>query len=219
MDVRVELPAALQITEQLVETGKVERGFIGVTVQTLDANLASAFGIKNQRGAVISSVLEGSPAEKAGLQPGDVVVEIDGRAVRHAGDVRNHIGLRRVGEKVKFEVVRNGKRRSFTVEVAQPRETSAGRPDAVNPRLEGVTLSDIDPDHPLYGRTQGVVVVDIETGTRAWQGGLREGDVITSVNRQDVRNMKEFLAAVDGKEGALLLRVIRGNAAAFLIIK
>jgi serine protease Do/serine protease DegQ len=214
----IPINLALQVTEQIVETGKVERGFIGVTVQTLDPNLANAFGIKNQHGAVISSVLADSPAEKAGLQPGDVVLRIDGEPVRNAGDVRNQIGLRRVGEKVKFEVVRNGDRRTFTVEVGAPRETAAA-PDAVNPRLEGVTVADIGPNHPLYGRVQGVVVAAIETGSRAWQSGLREGDVITSVNREEVRNLQEFLAAVDGKEGPLLLRVIRGNAAAFLIIK
>jgi len=214
----IPINMALQIMEQLVEKGAVDRGFVGVSAQDLNPDLAAAFGIKDKQGAVVTGVMEDSPAAAAGLQTGDVIIEINDKPVRNAGDVRNHIGLLPVGEKVDFVVVRDGRERNLTVEVkgGAPAQPAAG---PVNPRLEGVTVGNLDASHPLYGKVEGVGVVDVQPGTRAWQSGLRAGDVIASVNHQRVSSLQEFLAAVDRRSEPLLLRVIRGNAAAFLVIK
>ena len=214
----IPINLALQIMEQLVEKGAVDRGFVGISAQDLSPDLASAFGIEDKQGAVVTGVMEDSPAAAAGLQTGDVITEINGKAVRNAGDVRNHIGLLPVGEKVKFVVMRDGRERKLTVEVkGGPAAPAATGP--VNSRLQGVTVGDIDASHPLHGRVEGVAVVEVEPGSPAWQSGLRAGDVIASVNHQRVASMKEFLAAVDRRQEPLLLRIIRGNAAAFLVIK
>jgi serine protease Do/serine protease DegQ len=216
----IPINMALQIMEQLVEKGAVERGSVGITVQDLTPDLASAFGLDKQPGAVITSVVPGSPAAKAGLQAGDVIVEINRKAVRGGDDVRNHIGLLPVGENVDFVVLREGKRRRLQAMVAASQVADgAGGPRAVNPRLNGVTVGNIDPAHPLAGRVKGVQVLGVEPGSPAWRAGLREGDVVSSVNHIKVEKLEEFLAAVDRKPGPLLLRVIRGNAAAFLVIK
>jgi serine protease Do/serine protease DegQ len=214
----IPINLALQVMEQLVEKGSVERGFVGISAQDLNPDLAAAFGITNKQGAVITGVLEESPAAAAGLQTGDVITEINGKPVRNAGDVRNHIGLTPVGEKMNFVVIRDGRERRLAVEVkgGGPSPAPTG---AVNPRLEGVTVGDLDASHPLYGRIEGVAVVDVGPGSRAWRSGLRPGDVIASVNHKRVTTLAEFLAAVDRKNEALLLRVVRGNSAAFLIIK
>jgi Do/DeqQ family serine protease len=214
----IPINLALQVMEQLVDKGAVERGFIGVSVQNLDADLAAAFGLASQSGAVVTGIMPDSPAAAAGLKPGDVIVEINRKPVRHSGDVRNQIGLLPVGQPVEFVVLRDGKRRNLRATVGAGRET-AGSPGAVNPRLQGVTVAELDSGHPLYGRVEGVVVAGIDAGSRAWRSGLRQGDVISSVNHARVRNMQEFLAAVDRKADSLLLRVVRGNAAAFLVIK
>jgi serine protease Do/serine protease DegQ len=215
----IPINMALQIMEQLVQKGSVERGSVGISVQDLTPDLASAFGLEKLQGAVVNSVLKDSPAAKAGLQAGDVITGINQKPVRNAGDVRNHIGLLPVGESVSFTVLREGKQKELTAKVA-PRVAEAGAgPRAVNPRLDGVTVGNLDSDHPLAGKVQGVEVAAVKPGSLAWRSGLREGDVITSVNHTKVEKLDDFLAAVDRKEGPLLLRVIRGNAAAFLVIK
>ncbi|MBI1732331.1 MAG: DegQ family serine endoprotease [Gammaproteobacteria bacterium] len=215
----IPINMALQIMEQLVEKGAVERGSVGITVQDLTPDLSAAFGLEKQQGAVVNSVVPDSPAAKAGLQAGDVIVEINGKAVRNAGDVRNHIGLLQVGEKVSFSVLRDGKRRDLNAMVAARSSEDGGGPRAVNPKLNGVTVGNLSPDHPLAGQVQGVEVEHVEPGSPAWRGGLRQGDIITSVNHAKVTKLDEFLAAVDRRQEPLLLRVIRGNAAAFLVIK
>ncbi len=214
----IPINLALQITEQLIDKGEVERGFIGIDVQNITADLAEAFGINNQQGAIVNSVLPNSPASEAGLQPGDVIVAINNKKVKNAGDVRNYVGLLPVGEKIDFEIIRAGKRIKLATKVATGR-TMTGKPSAVNPRLSGVTVGNIEKDHPYYGKIAGVVVVDVERGSDAWRSGLRSGDLISSVNRVVVKDLQGFLKAIDKKKGALLFRIVRGNTAAFLVIK
>lgn len=214
----IPINLALQIMEQLIETGKVARGFIGIQVQELSPELAEAFGIEKQRGAVINSVIPDSPAAEAGLQPGDVIIAINKKPVSNAGDVRNHIGLLPVGDKVSFEILRDGKRRTLTAKVAAGKDWGAG-PSAMNPRLEGVTVGELEKDHPHFGKVEGIIIVNVEPGSLAWRSGLRRGDIITTVDHEPVKDLKTFLEIVNDKKGSLLLRVIRGNAAAFLVIK
>jgi serine protease Do/serine protease DegQ len=213
----IPINMALSIMEQLLETGEVQRGFLGVYAQDLSPDLAEAFGLPKQSGAVINKVLENSPAEKAGLKTGDIVIEIDGKQVRNSSDVKNQIGLRRVGEKIAFDILRNGDTHKIEVEIVS--KDAMGTPTAVNQKLEGMTVGDIGPDHPLYGKTEGVLIVSVQRGTPAWRSGLRAGDVITTINKVQINNMQDFLAAVDNKEGSLVLRILRGNAAAFIVLK
>jgi len=214
----IPINMALDIMEQLLETGEVQRGYLGVYAQDLSPELAEAFGLTRQSGAIVNRVLENSPAEKAGLMTGDIVTKIDGKPVRNSSDVRNQIGLRRIGEKVIFDILRDGKTINIAVEIVAGKE-DPGTPSAVNPRLEGMTVGDIKPDHPLYGKMEGVVIAGVQRGSPAWRSGLREGDVITSVNNAPVKNLQDFLTAVDKREGSLVLRIVRGNAAAFIVIK
>ena len=214
----IPINMALQIMEQLLDTGTVERGFIGVQVQDLNPDLAEAFGIKNQTGAVVNSVMPDSPAQEAGLQPGDIIVSINSKQVKGAADVRNHVGLLPVGEEVTFEILRAGARQTLKARITASREFKLAQGTS-NPRLQGVTLGDIEEDHPHFNRVQGVVIMAVERGSRAWSAGLRKGDIITSVNQQAAPDLQAFKELVDETDGALVLRVIRGDAAAFLVIK
>lgn len=209
---------ALSIMEQLIETGEVERGFLGVQAQDLSPELAEAFGLEKMRGAVINRVLEDSPAEKAGFKPGDVITKLNGRKIKNAGDLRNRIGLLSVGENVEFEVLRDQQTINISVKI-EANETTLSPGKFQNERLSGVAIGDIDESHPVHGQLQGVIIVDVQRGSPAWQAGLRKGDIITSVNRNPIADLKEFLTLVNGLKDALLLRIIRGNAAAFLVIK
>jgi len=214
----IPINLAMQITEQLLENGKVQRGFLGVSTQDLNPALIEAFGLKQKKGAVITSVIEDSPAGKAGLQPGDILIKINGRDVKNASDVRNRIGLLAVGEQVDFDILRGGQSKKITTTVTAAKE-DVSSPQAINKRLEGVTVSELGSDHRYFGKVEGVYVVDVQRGSPAWRSGLRKGDVITSVNRQTVKDVQMFIKQVGGKEESLLLRILRGNAAAFIVIK
>ena len=214
----IPINLALQIMEQLLDKGMVERGFIGVQVQDLNPDLAEAFGIKNQKGAIVNSVLPDSPAEEAGLLPGDIITNINSKPVKAASDVRNHVGLLPVGEQVMFEVLRDGERMMMKARVAASKELKLSE-RTLDKRLEGITLGDIEEGHPYHGKINGVIITEIQRGSRAWSAGLRKGDIITSVNHKPVADLQVFLQLVDNNENTLLFRVIRGDAAAFLVIK
>lgn len=213
----IPINLAMNVMEQLVESGEVKRGFLGVYAQDLDADLAEAFGLPKQTGAVISKILKGSPAEKAGLMTGDIVIKIDGKKVRNASDVRNHIGLLKVGEEVTFEILRNGKPETIKARIAASEENKT--PAVKNVRLQGLTVGDIKEDHPLHGTVEGVIILNVQRGSRPWRSGLRAGDIITSVNKNPVANLQQFLKLAESEQGTLLLRIVRGNTAAFVVIK
>ena len=211
---------AMQITEQLLEHGEVKRGLIGAQLQDLDADLAEAFGLDAREGAVLVNILPDSPAEAAGLEAGDVVVAINDEPVASAADLRNKVALMRIGQQARLDVLRNGRKRSFVAEIASREQFMAdagGEPH--NPRLAGVTLGAIAEDAPAFGRVNGVMVYGIDPASPAARAGLREADIITSVNRQQISDVETFMQVVDRTRGQLLLRVIRGNSAAFLVIK
>ena len=214
----IPINLAMQITEQLLENGKVQRGFLGISTQDLNPALIEAFGLKQKKGAVITSVVEDSPAGKAGLQPGDILIKINGRDVKNASDVRNRFGLLAVGEQVVFDILRGGQSKKITTTVTAEKE-EVSSPQATNKRLDGVIISEIGSDHRYFGKVEGIHVADVQRGSPAWRSGLRKGDVITSVNRQTVKDVQMFLKKVGGKEEPLLLRILRGNAAAFIVIK
>ncbi len=214
----IPINLALRIAEQILETGEVKRGFLGVSIQDISPSLAEAFGLDKKNGALINKVLKDSPADKAGLQPGDVVISIDGKKVRNANDVRNRIGLLPVGEKIQFKLLRDGKEFELVVLVEESTEEN-NKTAITNQLLQGVTVGDIGKGNPYFGKVEGVMILQITRNSKAWKSGLRAKDVITSVNKEPIKNLDEFLSAVDKKEKALLFRVIRGNAASFIVVK
>jgi Do/DeqQ family serine protease len=207
-----------QVTDQLVEHGEVRRGFLGAQLQDLDPDLAGAFGIATRNGAVLVNIIEGSPADKAGLLPGDVVTSANDKPVANAADLRNQVGLKRIGERVKLTVMREGKQKQVTITVAE-RNTADLAGELRNKHLAGATFGEIPEQSVASGRIRGVMVYEVENGSPVGRAGLREGDIITSVNRVPTRNLGEFLTVVNRLKGEMLLRVQRGNKAAFMVIK
>jgi serine protease Do len=214
----IPINLALQIMEQIVQTGEVKRGFLGVSMQDLSPALAEAFGLEGQRGAIINEVLKGSPADKAGLLAGDIVISTDGKQIKKAADLRNRIGLLPVGEKIRFKVLRDGRESEFVVTVDENTQESIV-PKAMNELLKGVTVGNIEKGNPYFGKVEGTAVLNVQRGSIAWRSGLRAADIITSVNKVPVKSLQEFLSAVDKKNNSLLFRIIRGNTAAFLVLK
>ncbi|MGB0213115.1 DegQ family serine endoprotease [Algiphilus sp.] len=208
---------ARTVMDQLVEHGDVQRGKIGIVGQTLTDELAKAFDREVDGGVVITKVMEDSPAEEAGLKAEDIIIEADGARIDDMLKLRNHIGLKRVGDRVKLKVLRDGKERRVTVEIGDDEASEAGG-DALHPKLEGARLGPIQEDHPLAGRAEGVQVLEVAQGSPAAGAGLRPGDIIMAANRQKVTSVPE-LSEIAGGGSQLLLHIRRGNGALFLLLQ
>ena len=205
------------IMDQLLAHGEIQRGRIGVQIQDLTPDLAEALGTSHQRGAVVAQVLPGTPAEGAGIQAGDVIVEMNGKQVVGSSDLRNKVGLLRVGDAVRLTVERDGEPLTIDLAVGESGKVALDAGSQI-PQLEGVVLGPLTPSSELHGEVEGVLVVEVEVETPAWNAGLREGDVITEVNRQEVKDSDEILAVLEGSAPPLLLNIRRGDGARFILI-
>jgi Do/DeqQ family serine protease len=210
---------AHQIMQQLVSHGQVKRGYLGAQFQDLNPELAEAFGLRADKGAVVVDVTDGSPAARGGLAPGDVVTSINGRSIANAAELRNQIGLIRGGQKVELGLLREGQPARATLVIADRDEGVSASGQFRNERFADTTIGEIPQDSPAFGRLQGVMAYKVDRGSRAWAAGLRAGDVIVSVNRTRTPSLPAFLAVVNQAQGALLLSVHRGNQSAYLVIK
>jgi serine protease Do/serine protease DegQ len=214
----IPINIAKGVMKQLIETGTVERGRIGIGGQDLTPELAKAFNLPTTHGAVVSQVVPGSPAAKAGVKQEDVITEINGKPLHSFTQLRNTVGLMRVGEKVDLTVLRDGKERTVTVIIGKDSEQAAAGGD-LHPRLAGATFGPADESNTRDPDQRGIVVQKIEPRSPAARAGLRPGDVITAVNRHPVATMADFQKYAGKKEAELLLHLRRGNGALFLLLQ
>jgi serine protease Do/serine protease DegQ len=204
---------ANRIMQTLVEHGEIRRGVLGVTVQDLTHELAQAFGLSQTQGAVVTGVQPGSPAAKAGLEAGDIVLAINDKKVRNSADVRNTVGLLGVNEKVDIQVLHKGDTETLSARIAEPVVLQEDG-KKIHPKLAGTLLRELDPGKG----TEGIQVEKIHTASAAFQGGLRPGDIIVMANRQPVRTLADLRAAArNGQE--LLLNIQRADGGFFLLLR
>src|SRR5579863_3590146 len=177
---------AHSVMEQLIKYGSVKRGLLGVSMYTVTPDIAQSLGLTNVQGALVSQVVDGSPAEKAGIHTGDVITSVNGQAVKSNGELRNAIGLMRVGDKVEIGLLRDGKPLHVTAIIADTTSaTQAGTPENIHRSFEGANLTDA----PDGG---GALVRSVEPGSAAAQVGLRNNDVIIGVNRGRVSSVQQL---------------------------
>ncbi|HEY1078004.1 MAG TPA: DegQ family serine endoprotease [Fontimonas sp.] len=213
----IPVSTAKGIMSQLIEHGEVQRGRIGVTGQDLTPELAKAFGLKEAHGAVVTRVLPKSPADKAGVQAEDLILSANGKTIETFAQLRNIVGLMRVGEVVELKVLRDGKPKTLKITIGKDDEAAAAG-EELHPRLAGATFAPVDDSAKTGGPDQGIVIQAIAQGSPAARSGLRQGDVILSVNRKPVTTMDEFRELAKNK-GQLLLHVRRGQGAMFLLLQ
>jgi serine protease Do/serine protease DegQ len=213
----IPINMALQIKDQIVEFGEVQRGRLGVRIQDLTPGLAQAFDIEQSRGAIITKVEKGSMADKAGVESGDVVVFANQKAVTKGADLRNTIGLLRVGERLDLEVMRGGEIKLITTNIGDIAvDSTVGK--NLNPRLDGASFSPLDDQQLSRGIESGVLVSSVEQNSAAWYNGVRPNDIIVSANRKTVNDLDSFRMAI-AKQDVLLLNIVRGNGALFLLLQ
>lgn len=222
----IPIDEATRVGEQLRTTGRVTRGRIGVQIGAVTRDVAEAIGLAKTQGALVSRVEAGTPAEKAGVEAGDVILRFDGKAIERESDLPRLVGSTKPGSRVQIQVWRKGKTVDLPITVAEMEpDAPARRPDQP-PRngpvanALGLTVSDVPADRLKEMRIRSAVQVDNAEGPSA-RVGLRQGDLIVAVNNVEVQNAKQFndfVAKVDPKRNVVLL-VRRGEQSNFIIIR
>ena len=207
---------ALQVMDQLVSYGEVRRGLLGVDAQDLTPEIARALALDFTKGALINRVAPESPAATAGLRKGDVVIAIDGQEVEGAIDVRNKIGLLRIGDIVALTINRGGDVLTLNAEVSDPTNSAVKGPGAAR-RLAGATVAPVAEASPLFG--QGVLITKVVRASPAWRTGLRKGDIITEVNQMATPDLAAFREALAADADKLVIKLRRGAAQLFIIAR
>ncbi|MGA0806536.1 MAG: DegQ family serine endoprotease [Pseudohongiellaceae bacterium] len=216
----VPINMAMAVVDQLVEFGDIKRGMLGVSIGDVTPDLADALELDVTEGAVVQSVTPDSSAAKAGLQAGDIIVAVDGAAVRDGTALRNRIGLMRAGTELEVTYLREGQRRNVRATISERSEQAvASVQGASDTLLEGVELSGIPSDHPQSGRVEGALVTRIGQNSRAFAFGLRANDIITAVNRRPARAPEEVESLIAAARGAVALNINRDGQELFLIMR
>ncbi|WP_096084801.1 DegQ family serine endoprotease [Agaribacterium haliotis] len=198
--------------EQILESGEVKRGVIGVGIQDISADLQKAFDLKNgQQGVLITGVFDDTPAQKAGLEPGDIIIAVNGEATASTSQLRSQIGMRKIGDSVKVTVLRDGKEKTYKVKIGEPGE-SMSVSGKTNPLFEGAVLENANDGN-------GVVVVRLAPSSPMSYAGLRPGDVIYSVNRKSVASVEQLKQLVGSNDEQILLRIARNGRSFFVVLK
>jgi len=203
---------------------KIERGLLGVIPHDMDAAMAEAFGLKDNKGVLLSEVEEGSAAEKAGLKHNDVILEFNGQPVEAANELRNRIAMLKPGTKVKIVIWRDGKRKTLTAELAKRDSVKAKPGDAPAEALDELGFSVRDLSEELaqrygYEGQLGVIVSSVEPGSLAGRAGIAPGMLIKEVNRTQVKNTKDFNEAIkSAKEKGTAVLLVKRDVDSFFVL-
>jgi len=166
-----------KIVQHLIDFGEVQRGTLGIRIQDLTPDLANAFGLNGKKGALIAEVEPGTPAEKAGLRSSDLIIAVNNKQVSSATELRNHIGLLRIGERVKITFIRKGRIRHLYVTIADNNQVEGGD---ISLYLDGALLKDTP---------NGIQVYKVTQNSNAWKVGFRHGDIIIGFNRNKIKDL------------------------------
>lgn len=210
----------MKVYHQIMKYGQVKRGRLGVIGQNLTNDLAQAFGLDITQGVVVAQVMDDSPAAKAGIQARDVITAVDDQPINDFSDLARAIGLRTPGTQVKITLYRDGDKMTVPVTLGSAAKSGGHMPASeLNQALSGAKFGAIPPDSPLAGKVEGIAILKVRPGSPAARSGLRPGDIITSVNREQVTSLNQFYKLVKADTGQLLLHVRRQGGALFLLIK
>jgi len=217
---------AKRVMDDLIESGKVVRGYLGVRIGPLDSEMAQALNIRNKQGAVVVEVQEGTPAQRAGLKKYDVIIEVEGKKIEDAQMLTNLIASYSPGDKLDLKIVRDGQVRSLPIALAErPGEgtVAAAAPSSVISKLgiDVAELSDQRADRYGYAGEDGVLVTDVKRGSVAEEKGLRPGDLVVEVNREKVTSVRDLTVQLDklSKGEIVLFQIKRQRATQFVAMK
>jgi serine protease Do len=220
----VPVNLARSVMSQILDHGKVTRGYLGVVIQPITPAMAKDLGLSEMQGALVGDVSPKGPAQAAGVQRGDIILQINGNVVTDNNELRNTVSMMQPGETVKLKVSRDGSTKDLDVKLGElplSKEDVHGQSEGSSKdALEGVSVQNLDADTAaqlqLPESTKGVVVTGIDPSSPKADSGLRKGDVIQEVNHQPVRNVAEFEQAMRKAENGALLLVNRGGTTLYI---
>jgi serine protease Do len=211
------------VMESLIKHGTVVRGYLGVYIQDIDETMAKAMKLPGTEGALVSDVTEDSPAAKAGIKQGDVILEMNGEKVKSTTQLRNTIAATMPGTEIKLKIWRDGKEKTIEVKLGKL-ESDKTTPETEE-KLESLFGFKVKPfnselaeKYQIEGKRSGVVVTEVKPGSNAARAGLREGDLIVAINRNKIKSLEDFNKAVEPlkKGDAVLLQIVRQNRNFFI---
>jgi len=199
--------------EQILKHGKVSRGTIGITIQDITPDLQSAFNLPNgQRGVLVTGIRDGSPADKAGIKTGDVIVSVDGEDTHSTGQLRSQIGVKGIGDNVKVGIFRDKKQSFFTMKISATKADVMDTSGKFSQLLEGARFE----ENP---NGDGIIVAGISPNSNAAYSGLRQGDIIMSVNRILTNDLKSLRKGIAKNPDQLLMYINREGSVFYLVIR
>ncbi|WED44091.1 Do family serine endopeptidase [Legionella cardiaca] len=214
----IPINMAKDVAQQLIKFGSIHRGLMGIFVQHLTPELALAMGYPEDfQGAIIAQVNQDSPAEKAGLKPGDIITKINDTKITQATQVKSTIGLLRVGTEAKITIQRDGKEMTLSAVVTDIKRHEQ-KLQASNPFLYGLALKNFEQDSPLHGHVVGIQVTGASENSAGWRAGLRPGDIIIAANKQATPSVRALQTIAQQQNKQLLVQVLRGPGALYLLI-
>lgn len=202
------------LSQQLIEYGKVKRGQLGIKGTELTADIANAFNIDAQRGAFVSEVLPNSAAAKAGIKAGDIIVSVEGKPIQSFAELRVKVGTTAPGRTFKLGLLRNGQQKNVSV-ILDNRASATAKEEILTPALQGASFS----DGQLKDGMKGVQVDDVIKDSPAAVIGLQKGDIIIGLNRERVQNLAQLRKVLDTKPAVMALNIVRGDASIFLLLR
>jgi serine protease DegQ len=217
----IPINLAKNIMDQIIESGSVRRGLLGVNIAEITEEIAESLSFESSEGALITAISPGSAAELAGLQIGDVVVEVNGEPISGPSELRNYIGMRRPDEMIEINVLRDGELLTFEATLGEMSANAQTLPtetiDEIEPAFAGVELS----VESISGQTNqyAIAIQAIDNNSFAFQRGLRQGDLITHVNRVRVQSFADLERILNNKPGSLVLQVLRDDRGLLLVLK
>jgi serine protease Do len=223
----IPINMAKRVMESLITKGRVIRGWLGVIIQPVTEEIAESFGLKDATGVLISDVVNGGPAEKAGIQRGDVIMSFDGKEVDDPNTLKNVVAQTDVGKTVPVEVIRDGQAQTIQVTIGEREaemQANAGETSPSQSAKFGLHVQELTPEIASqlgYTGEEGVVVARVDPGSPAAEAGLRRGDLIQEIDRQPIQSLSHYNQALAsrGKDKSGLVLIRRGQNTLYVVVK
>jgi len=221
----IPINVAKGIVEQLIKSGEVTRGWIGVAIQSLSEELAEYYGIKKGQGVLVTEVFSGDPADKAGIQPKDIIIEINGKEVGKSRTLSRVVADIKVGTTAKIKVLRNGRKKTFNVRVTERENAkTVSRDDPNGHEAElGIHVSELTAERARrfrISKAEGIIVTHVDRQSKAAEAGVLSGDIIKEINHKAIKTSKDYNSVLeDIKKGEPVIMVIKRRDTGFLIIR
>ena len=220
----------IKIMDQLIDYGEVRRGRIGVTIQDITPKLMHAMNLSSRHGALVSQVMNDSPAERAGLKAGDVIITFNGIEIKDADGIRNAVGFVERGKTVDISYLRNGKKNTTKIKVEKApddkdlaRDEKPGQPESSTTpdfsAFDGASFSNIPANTDPAGGKKGVIITNVKRASGAYDFGLRKGDIVRRVNNKKINNLAEFKKKLAEVKGPVALTIQRGRSQVFIAVE